>query len=127
MAVDVSRACLLMFSIAVATNRLTAAELKTENFDRDPGWDSYRNRSATGPGNGDFAAVQSDGTRYTWQLDYDPVANNGNGRIDFVVNGAGQKKQPWEGKPITLDVPADVRKAGGTFDHFGLLNGLKPG
>jgi hypothetical protein len=80
-----------------------------------------------GKGNRDFDAVQADSTRYTWKLDYDPQANGGRGRIEFVVAGNGTKHQPWEGKPIAIDVPAEVRTAGATFDHFGLLNGLKPG
>lgn len=84
-------------------------------------------KKVKGPGNRDFDAVQPDGTRYTWNLTYDPQANDGHGRIEFVVRGDGKKQQPWEGKPVVIDVPAEVRQAGATFDHFGLLNGLKPG
>jgi hypothetical protein len=80
-----------------------------------------------GPGNRDFDAVQPDGTRYTWTLDYEPTANGGNGRIEFVINGNAAKHQPWEGKPLVINIPAEVRQEGATFDHFGLLNGLKPG
>jgi hypothetical protein len=80
-----------------------------------------------GPGNRAFDAVQADGTRYTWKLDYDPQANDGHGRITLVVEGDGKKTQPWEGKPVVIDVPADVRESGASFDHFGLLNGLKAG
>lgn len=84
-------------------------------------------KKVKGPGNRDFDAVQAGGTRYTWKLDYDPQANGGNGCIHFVVTGNGTKKQPWEGKPLVIDVPKEVRQAGATFDHFGMLNGLKPG
>lgn len=80
-----------------------------------------------GPGNRAFDAVQADGTRYLWTLDYDPKGNGGNGRIEFVVKSDSAKPQPWEGKPMVIDVPVEVRQAGATFDHFGLLNGLKPG
>ncbi len=84
-------------------------------------------KKVKGPGNRDFDAVQPNGTRYTWKLDYDPEANDGKGRIEFLVRGDGKQKQPWEGQPLVIDVPGEVRQAGATFTHFGLLNGLKPG
>ena len=80
-----------------------------------------------GPGNRAFDAVKPDGTHYTWTFSYDPAGSGGNGRIEFTIRGNSAKPQPWEGQIITLDVPAEVRKAGATFDHFGLLNNVTPG
>jgi hypothetical protein len=93
--------------------------------------------------------IRPDGTRYTWTLSYDPEANGGNGRFVFTIKSHGDKPEELDAKNLpadmperqkqealsrfpnvttfTVDLPAEVRKAGATFDHFGLMNMMKPG
>jgi len=49
----------------------------------------------------------------TFDFDYDPLANNGVGRITVTLDG-----EP----PFTLDLEPAQRKAGATFDRFGLMS-----
>jgi hypothetical protein len=93
--------------------------------------------------------LRADGTRYSWTLTYDPAANGGNGRFQFTIQSHGTKPEPLAAKNLpadlpeshkqealcrfpnvttfAVDVPAEVRKAGATFDHFGLMNMMKAG
>jgi hypothetical protein len=89
--------------------------------------------------------IRNDGTRYTWKLDYDPAGANGRGQFTFTIHGDAPKPEEFlnaklpekfmeEAKkrfPITttftVDLPEGYREQGTTFDHFGLLNGMKPG
>jgi hypothetical protein len=59
---------------------------------------------------------------YQWTLNYDPAANHGNGRFQFVIRGDGTKPEEFEGKTFSVDVPAVIRKEGATFDRFGRMN-----
>lgn len=49
----------------------------------------------------------------TFDFAYDPKANNGIGRITVTLDGES---------PFTLDLTPEQRKAGATFDHFGLMS-----
>jgi hypothetical protein len=66
-------------------------------------------------------------TRYHWNLSYDPDANNGAGQIRFIINSEEDKPQDFEGKDVTVDLPAGFKKQGTSFDHFGLINITRPG
>jgi hypothetical protein len=69
----------------------------------------------------------SDGTRYTWKLDYDPRANAGSGRVTFTFHSNLARPEPFESKTYVLDLPAGIKKQGTVFDRFGMMNGTKPG
>ncbi len=89
--------------------------------------------------------LRNDGTRYTWKLDYDPAGANGRGQFTFTIHGDAPKPEEFEKAnlpenfmaearkrfPITttftVDLPEGFKQQGTTFDHFGLLNGMKPG
>lgn len=71
--------------------------------------------------------IKNDGTRYTWKFDYDPAGNNGDGRFEFTVTSNSPTPADFEGKPVTVDLPAGFKSEGTTFDHFGLMNSTKPG
>ena len=93
--------------------------------------------------------IRPDGTRYHWTLDYDPHPNGGNGRFRFTIKSDSTKPEALDAKNLsadmperykqealshfpnvttfTVDVPPELRKGGATFDHFGLLNMMKPG
>lgn len=85
------------------------------------------------------------GTRYTWQLHYDPQAAGGKGQITFTMHDDGRKPQEPQATDLsaevqqeirrrypetttfTIDLPAGYKEQGTTFDHFGLINMMKPG
>jgi hypothetical protein len=71
--------------------------------------------------------IRNDGTRYTWTLRYEPQANEANGRFQFTIKSNSDKPEPFEGKVFSVDLPAGLKKAGATFDRFGLMNTTKPG
>jgi hypothetical protein len=93
--------------------------------------------------------IRTDGTRYSWTLNYDPDANGGNGRFQFTIKSDSAKPEELDKKNLpanlpesykeealrrfpnvttfTVDVPPEVRKTGATFDHFGLMNMMKAG
>jgi RNA polymerase sigma factor (sigma-70 family) len=71
--------------------------------------------------------VRTDGTRYTWTLDYDPEANAGNGQIQFRIQSNRGQPDDWEGQLVSLDLPAGFKKEGAVFDRFGLMNLMTPG
>jgi hypothetical protein len=65
--------------------------------------------------------------RYTWKLDYDPSANDGNGRFTFTIKGDGDRPANFEGKRWVVDIPKELRQDGATFTHFGMMNLLVDG
>jgi hypothetical protein len=89
--------------------------------------------------------IRNDGTRYHWKLDYDPDGAGGRGR--FMFEFTSEKHKPGELETadmpdkfreearnrfpsttrFTVDLPEGYRKQGTTFDHFGLMNMMKPG
>ncbi len=93
--------------------------------------------------------LRLDGTRYSWTLAYDPDANASNGRFHFTIKSHGTEPEPLEARRLpadlpaahrkealsrfpnttefSVDLPAGFKKAGATFDRFGLLNLTKPG
>ncbi len=71
--------------------------------------------------------IKNDGTRYTWTLDYDPDANDGNGRFEFMVKGDRGQSEEFEGQTFSVDLPPGFKQEGAVFDRFGLMNGLKSG
>jgi hypothetical protein len=71
--------------------------------------------------------IKKDGTRYAWTLDYDPEANEGNGRFQFSIKSNSARPEEFEGKTFTVDLPPGFRKEGASFDRFGLMNLMKPG
>jgi hypothetical protein len=79
------------------------------------------------PGKHRPTPIKNDGTRYTWTLNYDPQANDGNGRFEFTITSNSAKPEDWEGKPFSVDLPAGFKKEGAGFDRFGLMNMLKSG
>ena len=87
--------------------------------------------------------IKCDGTKYHWRLDYDPQGAGGNGRFTFTIGSDTHKTQDYGKLPelhekeararfpftttFTVDVPADLRKDGATFDRFGVNNMMKAG
>ena len=89
--------------------------------------------------------IRNDGTRYAWTLDYDPHGANDRGQFTFTIHGDAPKPGELE-KPdqpdnfkqeahrrfpsttsFTVDLPEGYKHQGTTFDHFGLMNAMKPG
>jgi hypothetical protein len=64
-----------------------------------------------------FNLIPTD-TPYTWELVYDPAANDGVGAITFTLGGKG----PFTGGPFVHKLSPQQRKAGATFDSFGIVN-----
>ncbi len=71
--------------------------------------------------------IKNDGTRYAWTLDYDPATAGGNGQVRFTIKSDSATPADFEGKPVSFDLPDGFKEAGASFDHFGLINGTKPG
>jgi hypothetical protein len=89
--------------------------------------------------------IRNDGTRYAWTLDYDPQGADGKGSITFTLHCVAPKPGEREDKDLpanveqeirsrfpvtssfTVDLPAGYKQQGTTFDHFGLMNAMKPG
>jgi hypothetical protein len=72
-------------------------------------------------------SIRNDGTRYTWTLNYDPDANEGNGQIQFTICSNSSHPDEFEVKPFTISVPNGYKEDGTTFDSFGLMNTEKGG
>jgi hypothetical protein len=89
--------------------------------------------------------IRNDGTRYRWKLDYDPAGANGRGQFTFTFQSDGHQSGELE-KPdmpdsyrqearsrfpstttFSVDLPEGYKRQGTTFDHFGLMNMMKPG
>ncbi len=89
--------------------------------------------------------IRADGTRYQWELAYDPTGSDDRGRFTFILHGAAPKPGELEKEnlPIrnrqeirshfpdttkfTVDLPAGYKQQGTTFDYFGLMNLMKTG
>ena len=89
--------------------------------------------------------IRNDGTRYRWTLDYDPQGVGGRGQFKFTFHGDAPKPGEFTKADIpdshkqearrrfpdetafTVDLPEGYRQQGTTFDHFGLMNMMKPG
>ncbi|PWU19666.1 MAG: hypothetical protein C5B50_06025 [Verrucomicrobia bacterium] len=71
--------------------------------------------------------IRNDGTRYKWDMAYDPKANDGKGRFTFRIQGDSPKPEEFEGKTFSVDLPGGFKEDGAAFDHFGLMNAMKPG
>jgi len=72
--------------------------------------------------------IKNDGTRYTWQLDYDPAGANGDGEMRFTMRSVGEPTgASFEGKTFTVALPKGYKDHGTTFDHFGFVNGMRAG
>ncbi|MEA3208825.1 MAG: hypothetical protein QOE70_1882 [Chthoniobacter sp.] len=87
--------------------------------------------------------IKNDGTRYHWTLDYDPQAAGGDGRFTFTIGSDTHKTQEYGPLPelseqeaqarfpntttFKVDLTPGFRKAGATFDRFGVLNLMKSG
>ena len=72
-------------------------------------------------------AIHNDGTRYTWTLDYDPQANDGQGQMQFTIRGNGKEPDEFEGKTHTVGLPKGYKDQSTAFDRFGMLNKPKAG
>ena len=89
--------------------------------------------------------IRNDGTRYRWTLDYHPEGAGGRGQFRFTFQGGAPKPGEFSNADIpenhkaearlrfpdvtsfTVDLPEGYRKQGTSFDHFGLMNMMKPG
>jgi hypothetical protein len=89
--------------------------------------------------------IKNDGTRYQWTLDYDPAGAGGRDQFKFTFRSDKHKPGEFTGADIpeshkaearlrfpdvtefTVDLPEGYRKQDTTFDHFGLMNMMKPG
>jgi hypothetical protein len=89
--------------------------------------------------------IRNDGTRYQWALDYDPKGAGGRGQFRFTLRGDAPKPGAFSKADIpqshkeearrrfpdvtvfTVDLPEGFRKQDTRFDHFGLMNMMKPG
>jgi hypothetical protein len=89
--------------------------------------------------------LRNDGTRYQWTLDYDPNAAAGRGQFTFTLKGDAPKPGEFTNIEIpekhkeearlrfpdvntwTVILPDGYKEQGTTFDHFGLMNMMKPG
>lgn len=72
-------------------------------------------------------SIHNDGTRYTWTLDYDPKAGEGNGRMEFTIRSNSKQPQEFEGKIHAVTLPKGYKEQDTTFDRFGILNKPKAG
>jgi hypothetical protein len=72
-------------------------------------------------------SIHNDGTRYTWKMEYEPQANNGNGQMRFTISSDSATPEEFEGKTFTVDLPTGYKDQGTVFDRFGLMNSLRPG
>ena len=89
--------------------------------------------------------IRNDGTRYAWNLDYDPQAADGHGQFTFTLRSAAHQPGELERADLpesfkqeaprrfpstttfSVDLPDGYKQQATTFDHFGLMNGMKAG
>ena len=102
------------------------------------------------PGKFRPTSIRNDGTRYNWTLHYDPQAAGGRGQFTFTLHSADDATKQDATKSaihddlpepfaqearlrypnvneFVVDLPEGFRQQGTTFDHFGLMNTMKPG
>jgi len=80
-----------------------------------------------GPDASQRLALRADGTRYNFDLHYDPGGANNNGQVRFILHSNSQTPASFENKDFTVDLPAGFKQQNATFDRFGLLNIMKSG
>jgi len=128
---------LLLFLAALAVSAGSFAShaqspraLKTEHFDRDPGWEGHNGptrsghyfiptfRTATGgAGKVDRGPVLTPGKNFEWSLLYDPTANGGDGEMRVSLGA----------ESVTLALPPGHKARGVELDRFGLFNSTSGG
>jgi hypothetical protein len=59
-----------------------------------------------------------DGVQHTWKMTYDPKGADGEGEIQFILDGR---------EPLKTKIPKLHRKHGATFNRFGIFNEALPG
>jgi len=73
-------------------------------------------------------AIKTDGTRYHWTLAYDPQGGADQaGQLQCSVTSNREEHDDFEGRLFSVDLPAGFKEEGASFDHFGIMNGTKPG
>jgi len=72
----------------------------------------YQTSTGAGMAASSGPIIRPDGKSHDWSIDYDPVENDGNGRITVT----------FDSKTQTLDLKPDHKELGATFDRFGILN-----
>lgn len=71
--------------------------------------------------------IRNDGTRYHWNLSYDPEANAGHGQVQFSIRSQGERHEEFEGRVFRVDLPPGFKEQQMVLDRFGLMNGQRPG
>jgi len=61
--------------------------------------------------------IPPDGAKHSWMCSYDPASANGAGEIIFTLDGTESR----------LPLNRELRKAGGSFDRFGIFAARVPG
>jgi hypothetical protein len=96
------------------------------------------------PGKYRTTPLKLDGTRYHWQLDYDPAAAEGNGRFTFSMRSdnhplpaidpslpeaslAEERARFPTTTRFVVDLPPGYQQENATFDRFGIINMMKSG
>src|SRR5205807_10544089 len=72
-------------------------------------------------------SIRNDGTRYTWHMEYDPQANDGNGQMQFTIRSNSSAPEEFEEKKFTVNLPKGYKEQGTVFERFGLMNSIKAG
>jgi hypothetical protein len=98
----------MVFMLAAASGHAadpSRTTIKSESFDRDPGWEGHNNR-----------VVPAEVPTVTQDFGFS------------VTNHAGKAKGEIPNTTtFAVDLPDGFRKQGTTFDHFGLMNMMKAG
>lgn len=96
------------------------------------------------PGKYRPTTLKNDGTRYAFQLDYDPQAAEGRGRFTCTFTSDNHPAEPLDPAlsdvakaearvrfpqttTFSVDLPEGYRQQATTLDHFGLMNMMKAG
>ena len=66
----------------------------------------------------DMLRIMPDGKRHTWKFNYDPNGNDGNGTVQFSIDG---------GPAFRMGIRDNHRVTGATFNRFGIFNEQLPG
>ncbi len=72
-------------------------------------------------------SIRNDGTKYLWNLNYDPNGNNGSGQIEFTIRSNSSDPEEFEGKVFTIPLRPGYKEQGTIFDRFGLMNSERGG
>jgi hypothetical protein len=97
------------------------------------------------PGKFRPTSLRNDGTIYKWTLDYDPAGASARGQFTFMIASDAHKPGELESPDLpekslaeararfpsttkfVVDLPEGFKQHGTTFDHFGMMNMMKPG